>query len=678
MSRLNHEKTMDRMRQLVKRLNQSNYQYHVLNDPQMSDQEYDQLYDELMRMEEETGTRLPDSPTLRVGDKPLPSFQTHRHLAPLWSLNKVRSHHELMEWENRLKRHLGSLANQTEELTYVLEYKFDGLTINATYENGYLSQAATRGDGETGEAILPQVKTIPAVPLSIPYKGVLEVQGEGLMRLSVFEAHNRRAAEPLKNPRNAAAGALRNLDPKVTASRRLDLFCYQVGYISDMEFETHRQMMEFLKDQHFPVNENVFYVQGIEKVLKKLEAMEKQRNGLDYQVDGVVIKLNRYDLRQEAGYTARFPRWAVAYKFESDEITTRLESVTWQVGRTGKLTPAAQLTPVEIGGATVRRATLNNFEDIRRKGLKIGCRVWLRRSNDVIPEVMGIAGEPDHTCSEIPKPVWCPACGSVIEEKGAHLFCRNKLGCKPQLIATLVHFASRDAMDIDGFSEKTAARLLEDLDLKSIPQLYHLQKSDLLQLDGFQDKKADKLINAIEDSKNTSLSRFIFALGIPNVGKRTAQELADHFGSLETLMKADQNQLEELPDIGTVVAESIAGYFREPRITAEIEALVKAGISWQKTRRIPENHESWVSEKNVVVTGKLTQYTRQQVQDVLTEMGARVTESVTTVTDLVIFGEAAGSKLEKAIKLRDTGKNQKIQLMDENEFIRRIKKEDHT
>ena len=660
------QEMMQQMRSLVDLLNEHNYYYYALDDPRMPDGTYDQLYDELKALEDKAGTWLPDSPTRRVGSQPVSAFQSHQHLAPLWSLDKVKNEAELIAWEGRLRRQLGDLA--ADSLEYMLEYKYDGLTINLTYEEGLLVQAATRGNGETGEAILAQVKTIGSVPLSIPYQGTLEVQGEGVMRLSVFEAYNETAPEPLKNPRNAAAGALRNLNPQTTASRRLDLYCYQVGYCSDQEFETHEAMLAFLRENRFPVSQQVTKAVGIEAAARELRRMEAAIPELDVLVDGVVVKLNRYDLRQEAGFTMKFPRWAVAFKFEAMEVTTRLEAVVWQVGRTGKLTPAAELTPVEVGGVTVRRATLNNYDDIQRKGLQQGCLVWLRRSNDVIPEIMGVVDKPDATCRPIEKPHQCPACGSEVVEKGAHLFCPNTLACKPQLVAGLAHFAGRDAMDIDGFSEKTAALLFDALDLRGIHQLYGLTVEELLPLEGFQQKKAENLIQAIEASKHRPLSRFLYALGIPNVGKRTAGDLADHYGSLENVMAATGEELVALPEIGAIVAESITTFFHEERVRQAIDALLQAGVTPEAEPEVMLSQPTTFTGKTVVVTGKLSSFTRQEIKETLTALGARVTDSVSVKTDILLYGEDAGSKLAKAQKLIESGKQPALLLMDEETF----------
>ncbi|SDY51777.1 NAD-dependent DNA ligase LigA [Tindallia californiensis] len=670
---MHQSKAIEDIHQMVKQLNRYRYHYYALDQSLVSDEEYDRLYEKLEKMENENHYYLPDSPTQRIGDEPLESFQPHQHIQALWSLDKVKTPQELRNWEQRIQK---NLPQEKEKISYVLEYKYDGLTINLTYQDGYLVQAATRGNGQVGEAILPQVKTIQAVPLSIPYKGTLEVQGEGLMRLSTFEAYNKRATEPLKNPRNGAAGALRNLDPKVTATRKLDILCYQTGYCEGEVFNTHKEMLDFLQENFFPVSREVYHVDSMEEAIHQIEKMEKKIPSLDYMVDGVVIKVNQMDLREELGYTQKFPRWAVAYKFEAQEVTTVLEEVVWQVGRTGKLTPAAILSPVEIGGVTVKRATLNNWGDICRKKLKLGVLVWLRRSNDVIPEIMGRV-EDETPGKEIEKPIACPACHTELVEKGAHIFCPNSLQCKPQLVYKLTHFSSRNAMDIDGFSEKTAAQLYEALGLVSIHQLYELKEEDLLTLEGFKEKKAKNLIEAIEKSKQRTLDRFLYALGIPNVGRRTASDLAQYFGSIDALKKVTVERLMELPDIGNTVAESIVTFFQDQQIAEAIDALIAAGVHVKPLEEPESISHSFFAGKNVVVTGKLSTLSRKSVKDKLENMGAKVTDSVSNKTDILIYGEDAGSKLSKAQKLKESGKNPNLHLMDEEAFNRELGGETH-
>ena len=424
---------MNRMRELVDRLNETAYQYYTLDAPTISDKEWDALYDELVKLEAETGERLSDSPTRRVGGTVLAGFEPHTHLAPLWSMGKAQSIEELEAWAKRAEKLMQGTTLPVPE--YVVEHKFDGLTVNLTYEDGNLVGAATRGNGVTGEQILAQAMTIRSVPLSIPFKGRMEVHGEGFMRISALEEYNKTAKEPLKNPRNAAAGALRNLDPTVTASRKLDACFYDVGYIEGRApFASQKEMMDFLRENRFPVSQYETYCPTLEAAIKEVRRIEQTRGELDYMIDGAVIKICDFATRDALGYTDKFPRWAVAYKFEAEEVTTMLESVTWQIGRTGKLTPLAHVEPVELAGATVKRATLNNWTDIQRKRVKIGARVWIRRSNEVIPEIMGRVDEFVEGERDVEKPAVCPECGSALEERGAHIFCPIRDGCRSQIV----------------------------------------------------------------------------------------------------------------------------------------------------------------------------------------------------------------------------------------------------
>jgi len=499
---------LDRMRQLVDYLNEKSYQYYTLDNPTIADAEYDRLYDELVKLEAEAGERLPDSPTRRVGGEVLPGFEPHTHLARLWSMGKAQSIEALKDWATRadkLRQEAVDGGAALPPITYVVEHKFDGLTVNLTYEGGRLVGAATRGNGVTGEWILPQVMTIRSIPLSIPFKGRMEVHGEGFMRISVLEKYNETAKEPLKNPRNAAAGALRNLDPKVTAERNLSACFYDVGYIEGRFFRTQHEMLDFLRENRFPVSGCEIDAKSLDEAIAAVRQIEQSRGSLDYDIDGAVIKIDDYATRDALGYTDRFPRWAVAYKFEAEEMTTELLAVDWQIGRTGKLTPVAKVAPVELAGATVRQATLNNWQDIQRKRVKLGARVWIRRSNEVIPEIMGRVEEFNENEQDVVKPGVCPSCGAALVERGAHLFCPNRDGCTPQIVMRLSHFASRDAMDIDTFSEKTARQLVDAGLLQEADQLYSLNKDQLCALERFGEKKADNLLQAIEKSKACKL-----------------------------------------------------------------------------------------------------------------------------------------------------------------------------
>ena len=652
---------MNRMRELVDRLNETAYQYYTLDAPTISDREWDAMYDELLRLERETGERLPDSPTRRVGGAILTGFEPHTHLARLWSMGKAQSIGELEDWARRAEK-------QREEaglppMEFVVEHKFDGLTVNLTYEDGRLVGAATRGNGVTGEEILPQVMTIRTIPLSIPFKGRVEVHGEGFMRISALEAYNRTAKEPLKNPRNAAAGALRNLDPAVTASRKLDACFYDVGYIEGKSFANQREMMDFLRENRFPTSDCEKYCPSLKAAIDAVHEIEESRGELDYMIDGAVIKICDFATREALGYTDKFPRWAVAYKFEAEETTALLEDVTWQIGRTGKLTPLAHVEPVELAGATVRRATLNNWTDIQRKRVRIGARVWIRRSNEVIPEIMGRVDEFVEGERDVVKPEVCPACGTPLIERGAHLFCPNRDGCKPQIVMRLSHFASRDAMDIDTFSEKTAAQLVDAGLIQEADQLYALTVEQLTGLERFGQKKAENLVNAIDKSRKCRLDAFIYAIGIPNIGVKTARDLAERFGSVDGLRHAAREELVAMDDVGEIVADSILGFFEDVANVRLVDALLAAGVSPEAPRARAAGGA--FEGMTVVVTGTLTRFSRAEAEEAIREAGGKAAGSVSKKTSLVVAGEAAGSKLTKAESLG-------VPVIGEDEFLRRL------
>ena len=635
---------MDRMKELVALLNKYAYHYYVLDEPIVADKQYDELYNELLALEEKTGVRLPDSPTRRIGGDPIKEFRPHTHLHKLYSLDKCNSYDELRAWDEKIKK-------VAPETVYTLEYKLDGLTLCLTYDNGLFTGAATRGNGETGEDVTEQVLTIKSIPLSVPYKGRFEAQGEGIMRLSALEKYNRTAAEPLKNARNGVAGAIRNLDPKVTASRNLDVIFYNVNYVEGTSIPSQRDNIAFLKENGFKT-EKLFASGDMEKIIAEIEGVN--RGALDFLIDGMVIKVDDVALREKLGYTDKFPRWAMAYKFEAEETTTILKSVTWNVGRTGKLTPLAHLEPVELCGATIRKATLNNYGDILRKKVKIGSRVFIRRSNDVIPEILGVAEDNDG--KPIVPPEVCPACGAKLYENGAHIFCPNEYGCRPQVIGRFEHFTSKECMDIRGISEKSIAQLYDNLGVRSLIDLYSLTADELKTLDGFKDKKAENFVSSIEKSKSAPLDRFINALGIENVGKKSAKDLARVFGSIDALAAASREQLLAVPDVGEVVADCIAQYFAKH--AALIEKFKTIGID---PRYTGSEEKQNLAGKTFVLTGTLARYTRDEATAIIESRGAKVSGSVSKKTDYVLAGESAGSKLDKAARLG-------VKIIDENEF----------
>ncbi len=534
------QEQIKRMRVLVDRLNETARAYYVEDTPLISDKEWDALYDELSQLETQTGERMPDSPTRRVGGEPLTGFAPYRHESRLWSMNKAQNEEALRDWASRAQRLWQAAVEGGAALppiSYVVEYKFDGLTISLTYENGLLIQAATRGNGEVGESILEQVRTIRSVPLTIPFQGHLVVQGEGIMRLSTLDAYNKTAEEPRKNARNGAAGALRNLDPKVTAKRRLDAFFYSMNHPESAAIHDHMQMLLFLRENGFPVSPLAKPTSTIDEVMEILRDIETERERLDFLIDGAVIKIADFATRDALGYTDKFPRWAIAYKFEAEETTTRLVDVTWELGRTGKLTPLAHVEPVELAGVTVRRATLNNWGDVQRKQVRVGCRVFIRRSNDVIPEILSRTPEIQPDERDVELPAKCPACGAPVAMRGANLFCTGH-DCKPRMVAEIAHFAGRDAMDIETFSEKTAALLYDELGVREPADLFVLTKEQLVGLPGMGEKKAANLLAALDAAKRRFLDAFIFSLGIPGVGRKTARDLAKAHTTIEAFLDA--------------------------------------------------------------------------------------------------------------------------------------------
>lgn len=652
---------LTRMAELVAKLNEASRKYYELNEPTISDDEWDAMYAQLRKLEELTGQRLPDSPTRRVGGAVMEEFEQHRHIARLWSMDKAQSEEEILAWAARCEK-LTAEAGGLPKNEYCVEYKLDGLTINLTYEDGMLVQAATRGNGEIGEAILPQAMTIQSVPLTIPFKGRMEVQGECIMRLSTLAKYNETAEEPLKNARNAAAGALRNLDPQVTASRHLDALFYQVGYIEGRSFTSQGEMLSFLSANGLSISPFAERADSIEEAMALVHKIEAQRDSLDFLIDGATVKLTDMRTREVLGNTDKFPRWAIAFKFPAQEMVTGLLDVTWELGRTGKLTPLAHLEPVDICGVTVKRATLNNYGDICRKRVRIGSDVWVRRSNDVIPEIMGVVwdGEGKAPETDLKAPTRCPACGGELTQRGAHIFCMNRQTCRPQAVARMAHFASRQGMDIEAFSEKTAELFYDQLGVRSPADLYELQQSDMVALKGFGAKKAEKLLSELEKSKSCELDAFLFAIGIPNIGKKTARDLMEHFGSLDALMTANEEELVALEDVGAIVAASITEFFADEDNQRLVRRLLEHGVAPQIKR--DQNAGTLFEGMTFVLTGTLPTLTRAQAEELIRRNGGKATGSVSKKTSVVLAGESAGSKLEKARALG-------VRIMDEAEFL---------
>ncbi|MBO5954761.1 MAG: NAD-dependent DNA ligase LigA, partial [Clostridia bacterium] len=576
----------------------------------------------------------------------------------LYSLNKVRDYVDLEKWINDMKKATGN-----PDVSFSMEYKYDGLKVVIEYNNGKYRQATTRGNGSIGEDVTLQVKTIKSVPLTIPFKGKILVAGECMMTNSSFEEYNKTAEIPLKNPRNGVAGAVRNLDPKETEKRRLDYFCYDILLIEGVEFETQQEMNEFIKVQGFKTDNYFKIINSLEQAKQEIEEVDKIKDNLDTMIDGMVIKINDCSVREDIGYTNKFPKWAMAWKFKAVELSTTLLDVIWQVGRTGKITPIAIMEPIELAGATVSRATLNNTQDIERKQISINSRIFVRRSNEVIPEVMGLAEIADNA-KEIVAPKTCPSCNALLTRIGPNLFCTNKKGCFEQIIDRLSHFVSRDAFNIEGLSEKTIKVLNEKFNLAYPYELFELKAEQLVGLEGFKDKKINNLIESIEKSKKIDWSNFIFSLGIMNIGKKSAFVLSKKFSSIEELKNADIETLTNIEDIGEIVASSIIEYFQDSENLENIQKLFDLGVEINKPAEINQNSE--FTNKPVVLPGTLENYTRPDLTKLLLSMGANVTSSVSKKTDMVIAGTDAGSKLDKAKELG-------IRIIEENELLELLK-----
>ncbi|MDU4025328.1 MAG: NAD-dependent DNA ligase LigA [Anaerococcus sp.] len=635
--------------ELIKKIEELNYHYYTLDAPLVSDGEYDKLYDRLKELENEADIHPDNSPTQKVGGEVLEKFEKHFHISRLYSQDKAQNYEELKEWIERANR-LHDSYNQTHkeklpDLEFVMEYKFDGLTINLTYEDGKLINAATRGNGIVGEEISAQAKTIKSIPLKIEEQSLLEIQGEALMPLSELERYNKENEFQLKNARNAAAGALRNLDTNETRKRNLTAYFYNIS-TTNLDFSTELEMLDFLKNENFNIHPYHKLVKTYDEIILELDKIENERNTIDILTDGVVIKINDKKTQEVLGYTNKFPRWSVAFKFEAEEYTTTLLDVVWNVGRTGKVTPSAILEPVDFSGATVSRATLNNYDDILRKKVRIGSTVFIRRSNDVIPEILGVVDERQEGTKPIEKPSHCPYCNTDLIEGNVHIICPNSISCTPQLLARMQHYASRNAMDIEGLSEKTIAQFMGELKIEDIYEIYDLKFADLLKLDRFGRKKSQNLIDAIAESKNRDLNRFIYAIGIPNVGERTARDLANKFKTFDNLRHANVDQLVEIDDIGDITALNIVEFFNDKKISNAIDILLSKGINLNEVKNDDASNE--LENLTFVITGTIEDYKREDIKELIDKNGGKVTGSVSKNTDILLCGQKAGSKLTKA------------------------------
>jgi len=649
-----------RVEELHELLDHHNHLYYVLDEPEVGDDTYDELLDELRAIEaEHPELRTPDSPTQRVGAAPLQGFEQVEHLEGMLSLGNARNEEELRAWENRLANYLKRLDITASQFSYTTEPKIDGLAVTLTYEDGVLVRGATRGDGRVGEDVTQNLRTIGSVPLRI--KGaapeLIEVRGEIYLPIAAFKALNERRAEAgeptFANPRNSAAGSIRQLDPKLAAERPLSTWFYGIGAVRGLDLPTHMAEVEWLTDRGFKVNPDTDHHQGVEGVVKRCHWWEERREELDYEIDGVVVKVDEKALWRELGVVGREPRWAIAWKFPPTTATTTLKKVVWNVGRTGHLVPFAMLEPVHVGGVTVTTATLHNEEDLARKGVREGDEVVVMRAGDVIPQVVSPKLPRKQKAARKPKPPKkCPSCGTptVKPEDSVFTICPNRRGCPEQSFQHVKHFVSKGAMDIDGFGEKQALRFLEEGLIADVADIYDLTEEQLVGLDRFAETSARNLLAAIDGSRKRPFKRVLYALGLPGVGYVTAEALADHFGSIDALHGADPEAIEEVEGVGPIMAVQINESLADEATWALVEKLKEKGLQLEADESERRKEGGPLEGKTVVLTGTLPELTREEAAALVKSAGGKVTSSVSKKTDYVVAGENPGSKLAKAEK----------------------------
>lgn len=654
MERKQAEERVEKLRQL---LDKYGYYYYVKDDPIVPDAEYDERLQELIQLENDfPDLQAPDSPTVRVGGAPLEGFRKVQHRIPMLSLGNVFNEQDVRDFDRRVRQVTG------DNVEYVCELKIDGLAVSLSYEDGRFVLGATRGDGTTGEDITHNLKTVRAIPLRLEEAVDIEVRGEVFMPersfLSLNEDKEKNGEEPFANPRNAAAGSLRQLDPKIAAKRNLDIFLYGAGNDDELDVNTHAESLDFMDQLGFKVNPETKKCQTIEEVLEFVDYWTENRNGLSYEIDGIVIKVDDLGQREDLGFTAKSPRWATAYKFPAEEKVTTLEDIILSVGRTGVVTPTAKLTPVQVAGTTVQRASLHNEDLIREKGIRLGDQIVVKKAGDIIPEVVRVLTElREGNEREFEMPDECPSCGSELVrlEEEVALRCMNP-NCPAQLQEALIHFVSRGAMNIDGLGEKVIQQLFSHQLVSGIEDIYKLDRDELLELERMGEKSVDNLLRAIEVSKENSLERLLFGLGIRFVGSKAARTLAEEFGTMEALELADKEQLLAIYDIGEKVADSIVSYFEQENVSTLLGELRRLGLNmeYKGPRKSKQATDTVFSGKTVVLTGKLQELTRKDAKERIEALGGKVTGSVSSKTDIVVAGEEAGSKLEKARELNVT------------------------
>jgi DNA ligase (NAD+) len=654
-------KPEQRAAELRRQLEHHNHRYYVLDDPEIDDDAYDALLDELRAIEaDHPELRSPDSPTQRVGAPPLDRFERVEHAEPMLSLANARDEEELRAWETRIRNHLKRLDISAAEFSYTTEPKIDGLAISLTYEDGVLVRGATRGDGRIGEDVTRNLRTIGAIPLRIEdAPPLIEVRGEVYLPIADFKALNERRAEAgepaFANPRNSAAGSIRQLDPALAAERPLSIWCYGLGATRGLDPPTHMEEVEWLAERGFKVNPDIEHHPGIDSVVERCRWWEERREELDYEIDGVVVKVDERALWRELGVVGREPRWAIAWKFAPTTATTKLRDVVWNVGRTGHLVPFAMLEPVQVGGVTVSTATLHNEEDLARKDVRVGDEVVVMRAGDVIPQVVAplVQRRPKRGTRRVKPPVKCPACGTPVEKPDDAVFsiCPNRAGCPGQSFQHVKHFVSKGAMDIDGLGEKQAMRFLREGLIEDVADIYELSEEQLTGLEGFGEVSARNLLAAIDASRSRPFKRVLYALGLPGVGYVTAEALADHFGSIDALHAADPEQIEEVEGVGPVMAVQIAESLADERTWELVEKLRQKGLHLEQDPSERRATGGPLEGKTLVLTGTLPNLTRDEAAAAIKAAGGKVTNSVSKKTDYVVAGESPGSKLAKAEEL---------------------------
>jgi DNA ligase (NAD+) len=653
----NKENIKDKIQELIEKISTFDYQYYVLDNPSISDFEYDKIFRSLVDLENENPELIrPDSPSQRVGGKALDAFESVIHRQAMLSLNNAFDEDELIAFDKRIKDDIG-----IDEVEYAVEPKFDGLAITLTYENGIFVQGATRGDGYTGENVTHNLKTIRSIPTKLNYihpPKLLEVRGEVLMLKKDFELLNQKqeslGEKQFANPRNAAAGSLRQLDPRITATRPLTFFSYGLGVCEpNLNLKTHIQTIQLLKQFNLPISDLSTSVKGVKGLQSFYDKVSKLRNALAYDIDGVVYKVNSFNYQNELGFLSRAPRWAIAHKFPAEEALTEILDINVQVGRTGAITPVARLKPVFVGGVTVTNATLHNEDEMTRKDVHIGDIVSVRRAGDVIPEIVRVLiNKRPKTIKKFRMPTECPECGSALVriDDEAIIRCSGGLVCPAQRKQSIIHFASRKAMDIEGLGDKSVEQLVTVGLIHELPDIFKLKLEQLINLDRMAEKSSRNLLDAIEKSKSTSLPRFIYALGIRNVGESTAKDLAGFYGDLDEIMKQTEESLQIVPDIGPTVAKSISDFFRQTKSREVINSLIGLGVHWPKYD-IKKSSSGIFATKTFVLTGTLPSMSREEAKSIIEMNGGKVVGSVSKKTDYVVAGSDAGSKLTTAQEL---------------------------